>query len=93
MAFCFVDHPGARYVWDKRPGHYFVEWWEYPRHARRCYANHCWRRDCTIPYEDELWHRRQAQFIGEQMNLGRQASSGTPQSLVGAPFLRPVAAC
>ena len=35
----------------------------------------------------------QAQFIGEQMNLGRQTSSGTPQSLVGAPFLRPVAAC
>ena len=35
----------------------------------------------------------QAQFIGEQMNLGRQTSSGTPQSLVRAPFLRPVAAC
>jgi hypothetical protein len=34
-----------------------------------------------------------AQFIGEQMNLGRQTSSGTPQSLVFAPFLRPVAAC
>jgi hypothetical protein len=27
------------------------------------------------------------------MDLGRQTSSGTPQSLVGAPFLRPVAAC
>ena len=35
----------------------------------------------------------QAQLIGEQMNLGRQTSSGTPQSLVRAPFLRPVAAC
>jgi hypothetical protein len=35
----------------------------------------------------------QAQFIGEQMDLGRQTSSGTPQSLVRAPFLRPVAAC
>jgi hypothetical protein len=34
-----------------------------------------------------------APFIGEQMNLGRQTSSGTPQSLVRAPFLRPVAAC
>ena len=34
-----------------------------------------------------------AQFIGKQMNLGRQTSSGTPQSLVRAPFLRPVAAC
>jgi hypothetical protein len=27
------------------------------------------------------------------MDLGRQTSSGTPQSLVRAPFLRPVAAC
>ncbi len=35
----------------------------------------------------------QAQFIGKQMNLGRQTSSGTPQSLVRAPFFRPVAAC
>jgi hypothetical protein len=35
----------------------------------------------------------QPQFIGEQMNLARQTSSGTPQSLVRAPFLRPVAAC
>ena len=35
----------------------------------------------------------QAELIAEQMNLGRQTSSGTPQSLVRAPFLRPVAAC
>lgn len=36
---------------------------------------------------------RQPQFVGQQMDLGRQTSSGTPQSLVRAPFLRPVAAC
>jgi hypothetical protein len=36
---------------------------------------------------------RQSQLIGEQMDLGRQTSAGTPQSLVLAPFLRPVAAC
>ena len=35
----------------------------------------------------------QTQIVGQQMNLGRQTSSGTPQSLVRAPFLRPVAAC
>ena len=35
----------------------------------------------------------QALLIGEQVNLLRQTSSGAPQSLVGAPFLRPVAAC
>jgi hypothetical protein len=35
----------------------------------------------------------QTQFIGEQMNLRRQTSSATPQSLVCTPFLRRVAAC
>ena len=35
----------------------------------------------------------QAQLVGEQVDLGRQTSSGTPQSLVFAPFLRSVAAC
>jgi hypothetical protein len=35
-----------------------------------------------------------AQAIGQQMDLGAQSTSGTPQSRVfGAPFLRPVAAC
>ena len=37
--------------------------------------------------------QRFAAFVGEQVNLARQTSSGTPQSLVRAPFLRPVAAC
>jgi hypothetical protein len=37
--------------------------------------------------------QRLAQFVGQQMDLGRQTSSGTPQSLVRAPFFRPVAAC
>jgi hypothetical protein len=37
---------------------------------------------------------RQTVFIGQQMDLGAQTSSGTPQSLVfRAPFLRPAAAC
>ena len=43
------------------------------------------------PGEEEVY--RQAQLVGQQMDLGRQTSSGAPQSLVGAPFLRPVAAC
>ena len=36
---------------------------------------------------------RLSQAVGQQMNLGAQSTSGTPQSLVFAPFLRPVAAC
>ena len=26
--FISLRHAGTRYVWDKRPGRYFVEWWE-----------------------------------------------------------------
>lgn len=36
--------------------------------------------------------QRQAQFVDQQVNLGRQSTAGTPQSLV-APFWLPVAAC
>src|SRR5579875_3771459 len=36
---------------------------------------------------------RLAQAVCQQVNLGAQSTSGTPQSLVFAPFLRPVAAC
>ena len=35
----------------------------------------------------------QAQVVGQQVDLRCQTSSATPQSLVRAPFLRPVAAC
>ena len=37
--------------------------------------------------------QRLAFLIGQQMDFGGQTSSGTPQSLVSAPFFRPVAAC
>jgi hypothetical protein len=37
--------------------------------------------------------KRQAVLVGQQVDLGAQTSSATPQSLVCAPFLRPVAAC
>ena len=38
--------------------------------------------------------QRKTVFVGQQVDLRAQTSSGTPQSRVfGAPFLRPVAAC
>jgi hypothetical protein len=36
---------------------------------------------------------RQAQFVGEQVDLGRQTSSTPPQSGLRSPFFRAVAAC
>ena len=41
---------------------------------------------------DQKIHR-QPHLVSQQMDLRRQTSSGTPQSLVRAPFFRPVAAC
>jgi hypothetical protein len=41
--------------------------------------------------DDKIY--RQPQFVGQQVDLRCQTSSGTPQSLVRALFLRPVAAC
>ncbi len=32
--FVSLRHAGARYMWDKRPGRYFVEWWEGKRRRR-----------------------------------------------------------
>jgi hypothetical protein len=46
--------------------------------------------DLATSYEEVDRH---PQFVGQQVDLRRQTSSGTPQSLVLAPFLRPVAAC
>ena len=38
--------------------------------------------------------QRLAETVGEQVDLGAQSASASPQSLVfGAPFLRPAAAC
>ncbi|SRR6266567_3898898 len=32
--FISLDRIGNRYVWDKRPGYYFLEWWESKRRRR-----------------------------------------------------------
>ena len=33
-SFVSLDRIGARYVWDRRPGHYFLEWWEGKKRRR-----------------------------------------------------------
>ncbi|MDP2998042.1 MAG: hypothetical protein Q8N47_11175, partial [Bryobacterales bacterium] len=32
--FVSLNRAGQRYVWDSRPGHYFLEWWEGPKRRR-----------------------------------------------------------
>jgi len=37
VASGFISLPriGTRYVWDKRPGYYFVEWWQGKKRCRQ----------------------------------------------------------
>jgi hypothetical protein len=30
-----LNRAGQRYVWDPRPGQYFLEWWEGPKRRRQ----------------------------------------------------------
>ena len=32
--FISLDHVGNRYVWDKREGYYFLEWWQGKKRRR-----------------------------------------------------------
>ncbi|MDP3000615.1 MAG: hypothetical protein Q8N47_24240, partial [Bryobacterales bacterium] len=32
--FVSLNRAGQRYVWDPRPGQYFLEWWEGPKRRR-----------------------------------------------------------
>lgn len=32
--FVSLDRIGKRYVWDKRPGYYFLEWWDGAKRRR-----------------------------------------------------------
>ena len=33
--FVSLDRIGSRYVWDRRPGHYFLEWWQGKKRRRQ----------------------------------------------------------
>ena len=33
--FVGLNRAGQRYVWDPRPGQYFLEWWEGPKRRRQ----------------------------------------------------------
>ena len=57
-----------------------------------CQQRQCFGILCRLTGSEAEGHRL-SQTVGQQMDLGAQSTSGTPQSLVFAPFLRPVAAC
>ena len=56
--FVSLKKAGARYAWDKRPGHYFIEWWE-GRHRRREVAGQ------TPSEAMEARRRKRNELVGE----------------------------
>jgi integrase/recombinase XerD len=62
--FASLDRIGDRYVWDKRPGYYFLEWWEGRRRRRE--------RAGISPAETlDAQRRKQNELLGELIAGGR----------------------
>ena len=73
--FVSLRHAGARYAWDKRPGHYFVEWWEGSRRRRQVAGQ-------TPSEAMEAQRRKRNELVGELM-LG---SNGKPPPPADTPL-------
>lgn len=56
--FISLDRAGSRYRWDKRPGYYFVEWWEGRKRRRE-------RAGDTPSEALEAQRRKRNELIGE----------------------------
>lgn len=66
--FISLDRIGKRYVWDKRPGCYFLEWWEGRRRRRE-------RAGLTPSEAAEAQRRKQHELIGELFAGGKNSPS------------------
>ncbi len=62
--FISLDRIGNRYVWDKRPGYYFLEWWENKRRRRE-------RAELTPNEALEAQRRKQHELVGELIAGGK----------------------
>ncbi len=74
--FVSLKRAGARYAWDRRPGHYFIEWWE-GCHRRREVAGQ------TPSEAMEARRRKRNELVGEIV-LG--TGKGEPPTLAEAPL-------
>jgi len=68
--FISLKKAGSRYAWDKRPGHYFIEWWQ-GRHRRRELAGQ------TPSEAMEAQRRKRNELVGELM-LGSNGKPAAP---------------
>jgi integrase/recombinase XerD len=65
--FISLPRNGARYVWDKRPGTYFVEWWQGKKRKRQL-AGH------TPSEATEAQRRKRNELLGELFAAGEDVS-------------------
>jgi integrase/recombinase XerD len=76
----FVSLPriGTRYVWDKRPGYYFVEWWQGKKRCRQIAGR-------TPAEAAEAQRKKRNELLGELVASGKEIAkteegSATPIS-------------
>jgi len=66
--FISLQRVNNRYVWDKREGHYFIEWWEGKRRCRELAGQ-------TPSQATEAQRRKRNELIGEMAIGGKQRPS------------------
>jgi integrase family protein with SAM-like domain len=62
--FISLEKIGDRYLWDKRPGYYFIEWWEGKKRLREVAGQ-------TPSEAIEAQRRKRNELIGEMVSSGR----------------------
>lgn len=74
--FVTVARSGNKYLWDKRPGQYFLEWWDGPRRRREAAG--------SSPSEALESQRRKGHELVGQMVAGKKVE--TPAVIEGTPL-------
>ena len=88
--FISLDRVGNRYVWDKRPGYYFLEWWEGKKRRRQLAGQ-------TPSQAIEAQRRKRNELLGELLAQGKvppkiEGGSATPIADAISRFLEHVKA-
>ena len=63
--FISLDRIRNRYVWDKRPGYFFVEWWQGKKRKRQIAGR-------TPSEATEAQRRKRNELIGELIAAGEE---------------------
>lgn len=73
--FISLQRAGSRYVWDDRPGHYFLDWRE-GRNRKREYAGG------TPAEATEAQRRKRNELLGAMISQGKASPAAENESLL-----------